>query len=82
MEFIKPRQKLCTSVTWEVSDRTKSIVKYYAEYTGISEDEVVDRFLTNLLGDEDFQAWIKGRRRKKRIMQQLYPDQQAEVTAD
>lgn len=82
MEFIKPKQKLGSKVTWQVSDRTKSIVKYYAEYTGLSEDEVVDLFLTNILKDQDFNKWINDRRRKTRIMKQLFPDKQSEVKSN
>lgn len=80
MEFIKPIQKLGSKVDWQVSDRTKAIVKYYAEYTGFSENEVVDRFLTNILKDPDFNLWINGKRRKTRIMKQLFPDKASEVT--
>ncbi|TGV30299.1 hypothetical protein EN829_037385 [Mesorhizobium sp. M00.F.Ca.ET.186.01.1.1] len=80
MEFIKPIQKLGSKVDWQVSDRTKAIVKYYAEYTGFSEDEVVDRFLTNILKDPDFNLWINGKRRKTRIMKQLFPEKASEVT--
>jgi hypothetical protein len=68
MEFIKPIQKPGSKVAWQVSDRTKAIVKYYTEYTGFSENEVVDRFLSNILKDPDFNLWINGKRRKTRIM--------------
>ena len=48
MEFIKPKQKLGSKVSWQVSDRTKSIVKYYAEYTGLGGAEY-NIFLINIL---------------------------------
>lgn len=79
MEFIKPIRKLGSKVDWQVSDRTKAIVRYYAEYTGLSEDEVVDRFLANILKDPEFNTWIEGKRRKTRIMKQLFPEQKSEV---
>jgi hypothetical protein len=79
MEFIKPIQKLGSKVDWQVSDRTKAIIKYYAEYTGLSEDEVVDRFLANILKDPDFNTWIDSKRRKTRIMKQLFSEEQLEV---
>lgn len=78
MEFIKPKPKIGTKTNWSVSERTKSIVKYYAEYTGYSEDEAVDRFLTNILKDEEFNTWINNKRRKKRIMSQIFPEQNKE----
>ncbi|MFB7813130.1 hypothetical protein ACFC0X_02995 [Paenibacillus chitinolyticus] len=54
MEFIKPVHVERSNVEWQVTDRTKAIVKYYSEYTGISENEVLDRFLVNILEDPDF----------------------------
>jgi hypothetical protein len=68
MEFIKPKQKLGSKVVWQISDRTKFVVKYYSEYTGLSEDEIVDQFLMNILKDQDFDKWINNKRRKTRIM--------------
>lgn len=82
MDFIKPKPKIGTKTNWSVSDRTKSIVKYYAEYTGLSEDEVVDQFLTNILKDEDFNKWINSKRRKTRITKQLFPEQSVEDKAN
>lgn len=82
MDFIKPKARMGTKTNWSVSDRTKSIVKYYAEYTGLSEEEVVDQFLTNILKDEDFNNWINSRRRKTRITKQLFPDQNTEEKAN
>ncbi|MHA6529132.1 hypothetical protein [Paenibacillus sp. BAC0078] len=79
MEFIKPIQKLGSKVDWQISDRTKAIVQYYGEYTGLSEDEVVNRFLINILKDPDFNQWINNKRRKTRIIKQLFPDNSHEV---
>lgn len=71
MEFIEPKKKLEKKANWYVSEHTKSTVKHYAEYTGYTEDEVVDIFLKNILKDEDFIDWINHKRRNKRIVQQL-----------
>jgi len=78
MQFLKPVQKLASKVDWQVSERTRMVVKYYAEYTGFSEDEVVDRFLDNIRKDPDFFAWIKGKRRKATLIKQMFPDNSAE----
>jgi hypothetical protein len=74
MRFIKSKQKLGTHVDWIVSDHSKYIVKHYADYTGYSENEVVDMFLKNLLEDKDFVEWIKTKRRNKRTLTQLFPE--------
>jgi hypothetical protein len=71
MEFIKPKKTQGRKVNWIVSEHTRAIVKYYAQYTEYSEDEVVDTFLKNLLKDEDFLEWIQKKRFNKRITDQL-----------
>jgi hypothetical protein len=45
MNFIKPKNKNVEKVDWLLSERTRAIVKYYAEYTEYSESEVVDKLL-------------------------------------
>lgn len=74
MEFIKPKKTQGRKVNWIVSEHTRAIVKYYAQYTEYSEDEVVDKFLKNLLKDEGFMEWIQKKRFNKRITDQLMID--------
>ncbi|WP_031534983.1 MULTISPECIES: hypothetical protein [unclassified Bacillus (in: firmicutes)] len=71
MHFIEPKKRLEKKADWRVSEHTKLTVKHYAEYTGYTEDEVVDMFLKNLLDDQNFIDWINRKRRNKRIVQQL-----------
>jgi len=52
MEFIKPKVINKVNPEWRVSEQTKTIVKYYAEYTDYSESEIIDKFLKNLLKDD------------------------------
>ncbi|WP_153125673.1 hypothetical protein [Peribacillus tepidiphilus] len=71
MNFIKPKNKNVEKVDWLLSERTRAIVKYYAEYTEYSESEVVDKFLLNILEDKDFIDWIEKKRNNRRIVKQL-----------
>lgn len=71
MQYIKPKNKNVDKVNWLVSERTRMIVKHYAEYTEYDESEIVDRFLRNILGDEQFIEWIKNKRNNKRIIKEL-----------
>jgi len=71
MNFIKPKNKNVEKVDWLLSERTRAIVKYYAEYTEYSESEIVDKFLLNILEDKDFIAWIEKKRNNRRIVKQL-----------
>lgn len=71
MKFITPKNHNAVTVDWLISERARSIVKSYAEYTEHSESEVVNLFLLNLLEDEDFIAWIERKRNNRRIVKQL-----------
>jgi hypothetical protein len=74
MEFIKPKNRNADQVDWEVSEHTRAIIKYYAEYTEYSESEVVDLFLKNILKDKDFLEWVQDKRNNKRVLKQLEID--------
>lgn len=71
MEYIKPKNKNEDKVNWVISERSRAIVKHYAEFTEYTESEVVDIFLWNILGDKDFLNWIKNKRNNKRILKEL-----------
>lgn len=72
MQFIKPKDKRGRKVDWIISEQTRSIVRYYAQYTEYSEDEVIDEFLKNILQDEQFMAWINTKRNNKRVVAQVF----------
>lgn len=76
MEFIKPKEELGKKVDWKISDHSRAIVRYYAEYTHLNENEIVDRFLKNILEDENFLDWIHRKRRNKRMLQQLMMEEE------
>lgn len=67
LEFIKPKTLVKVNPDWEISENTKAIVKYYAEYTDYSESEVIDKFLGNLLKDQEFINWANKKRNNKRL---------------
>ncbi|MCL6574131.1 MAG: hypothetical protein K6T88_21050 [Bacillus sp. (in: Bacteria)] len=74
MEFIKPKKHKTKKSEWLLSERALNIVKYYAEYTGYTEDEVLEKFLTNILLDKEFEKWINNKRNNKRILKDLELD--------
>lgn len=71
LKFIEPKNKQAAKVNWKISERTRAIVKYYAEYGESTEEEVVDEFLTNILLDEKFIKWVESKRYNKRILAQI-----------
>jgi hypothetical protein len=72
IRFIEPKNKRAEKVGWKISERTRLIVKYYAEYTEFTEDELVDEFLLNILNDKKFLKWVEGKRYNKRILAQIF----------
>lgn len=83
MEFIKPKALAeGTKTTWELSQRTRAVVRYYAEYTGYSQAEIVDQFLYQLCEDPDFKNWLTQKRRNKRALEQIFGDNYVESAPD
>lgn len=78
MKYIEPKPRLGSKAIWNVSEQTKATVKYYAEYTGYSEDEVVDQFLIQLRDDPNFLEWIQNKRRNKRALAQIFNESPTE----
>ena len=77
LEFIKPKNKNAKKVNWNISERTRAMVSYYAEYSEYSEEEVVDEFLQlNLIKDEQFMEWVKSRRNNKRMLKAIGIDEE------
>lgn len=72
MEYIKPKNLGGHKVKWNISTQTSAVVKYYAEYTGYTEDEIVDMYLMQLRDDPDFKTWLSKKRRNVRAMSQIY----------
>lgn len=66
MKYIKPKT-IKKKVSWNISEKTLTILAQYAKYTQYKEEEVVDMFLENLLTDKDFIEWIKKQRNRKKI---------------
>ncbi|MBU3141920.1 hypothetical protein [Clostridium sp. CF012] len=78
MNFIEPKNKNGQKVNWIVSEHSRAIVRYYAEYTGYSEEEIVDIFLKNIIDDSNFLNWIHNKRNKKRVYTKTFPNQNIE----
>lgn len=71
LKFIEPKNLKTSKVNWSLPQKTIRLVEHYAEYTGYSEEEVVARFLDNLLLDENFKEHIKKKRNNRRILKDL-----------
>lgn len=70
MKYLPPKR--AAKVNWQISDQSRAIVEYYAKHSGYSEDDVVDFFLKNLLGDPAFARFLKSQRRTKRLVDRIF----------
>lgn len=78
MDYIEPKAKRFKT-SWEVLPITRSLVKYYAEYTGYSEGEVLDKIVIQLKDDPEFQKWaLEAKRSNKLLLRKIYPEIQIE----
>ena len=75
MEFVKPRNVNREKVEWLISEQTRTIVKYYAEYTDYLEDEVADMFLKNILKDKAFMDWVNKKRNNKKFYSKMISEE-------
>lgn len=71
MKFIEPKNRNAKPVEWRISKKTQDIIKYYAEYTEYTEEQIVDEFLLNILDDKNFIKWVKSKKNNKRILKEL-----------
>lgn len=74
MRFILPRR--ATPLNINISGQTAAILDSYTKYTGHAKEYIVDEFLKNLLADPNFARYIRGQRRNKRIINQIFAGDQ------
>lgn len=72
MEFIKPKKETRKKLVCDLSLRTTSILEHYSKYTQYTVDEVLDKFLLNILDDAQFIEWANKQRYNKKILAALY----------
>ena len=76
MKPIKPKYYDTVNVQWSISKRSKEIINYYSKYTKYDESELIDLLISDILEDEAFVNWLKGRRYKTRVDKFIFGDKQ------
>ena len=71
IKFIKPKYVNVESIEYRLSEKTRKIICHYAEYTGLTESQVLEETQINLIEDKDFIKHIKGLRNNVRIKREL-----------
>ncbi|UYZ20229.1 hypothetical protein [Mesobacillus jeotgali] len=71
MNFIKPKYVNLEPVEFNLSERTRKIIESYASYTGLTENQVLEEFIPNILEDDNFIEHIKSLRNNVRLKRDL-----------
>lgn len=66
MKYPKPKANK-RKVSWNISEKTLTILSFYSKFSNYSEEEVVDLFMENLLTDELFIDFINKQRYRKKL---------------
>ncbi|GAE27398.1 hypothetical protein JCM9140_3543 [Halalkalibacter wakoensis JCM 9140] len=68
---IKPKYPNTEVVNLKLSLRSRKILEHYADYTGLTEAQVLEELLPHLLEDDDFIKFIESKRSNKRMKREL-----------
>ncbi|MFD1030558.1 hypothetical protein [Metaplanococcus flavidus] len=71
MKFIKPKYLNVEPTEYKLSERTRKLVCHYADYTGLTESQVLEEALGGLLEDNDFIEYVQKLRNNVRIKREL-----------
>ena len=71
MKFIKPKYQNLEKTEFKLSEKTRKIINHYADYTGLTESQVVEEVISGLTEDQDFITHIKSLRNNVRIKREL-----------
>ena len=72
MKPIKPKYASLVKAEFNISDRSKEIIKQYAGYTKFSESEIVEKLISEIMEDESFVEHLKGKRYLKKIQSVIF----------
>lgn len=76
MKFIKPKYLNVQPTEFKLSEKTRRLICHYADYTGLTESQVVEEALSGLIEDQEFLKHIQDLRNNVRIKRELgLPDE-------
>lgn len=75
MKFPEPRLQDTSKLSLTISKKTEFILQYYAKYSKIPVNELVDDFMKNLLEDEGFIEWAKVQRPSKKSKSYIFGEE-------
>ena len=71
LKFIEPKYSKVEPIEYRLSEKTRKLINHYAIYTGLTDSQVLEEFLQNLLEDEGFIEHINSLRNNIRIKKEF-----------
>jgi hypothetical protein len=68
---VKPRYVDTEEITLKLTFKSRKILEHYSEYTGLTQSQLLEEILPNLLKDEEFIHYVENKRSNIRMKREL-----------
>jgi hypothetical protein len=68
---VKPRYVDTEEITLKLTFKSRKILEHYSEYTGLTQSQLLEEILPNLLKDEEFILYVENKRSNIRMKREL-----------
>lgn len=68
---VKPRYVDTEEITLKLTFKSRKILEHYSEYTGLTQSQLLEEILPNLLMDEEFINYVDNKRSNIRMKREL-----------
>jgi hypothetical protein len=68
---VKPRYVDTEEIILKLSFKSRKILEHYSDYTGLTESQLLEELLPNLLKDDDFIQYVENKRSNTRMKREL-----------
>jgi len=68
---VKPRYVDTEEIALKLTFKSRKILEHYSEYTGLTQSQLLEEILPNLLKDEEFILYVENKRSNIRMKREL-----------
>ena len=68
---VKPRYVGTEEIALKLTFKSRKILEHYSEYTGLTQSQLLEEILPNLLKDEEFILYVENKRSNIRMKREL-----------
>jgi hypothetical protein len=81
MKPIKPKYTNLIKTEFNISDKSREILKRYAEYTKFSESEIIDQMISEIINDDPkFVKYLSNKRYDKKIQKVIFQNDDRSIS--